>query len=102
MSMLHTINKSPFEKNSLDRCIQMAKSGSSVLLIEDGVYGALRGTTVEQTVRGALDRVTVYVLEPDLKARGMDSANLIEGVALVDYGGFVDLTASHDNIQSWL
>ena len=27
---------------------------------------------------------------------------LIDGVTAVDYGGFVDLVASHPNCQSWL
>ena len=36
--MLHTVNKSPFDKSSLDTCLKFAKAGSSILLIEDGVY----------------------------------------------------------------
>lgn len=41
--LLHTVNKSPFERNALESCLQHAKKGSSVLLIEDGVYGAIKG-----------------------------------------------------------
>ena len=44
--MLHTVNKSPFEKNSLQTCLRLSKPGSSILLIEDGVYGALKGSEV--------------------------------------------------------
>ena len=40
--MLHTVNKSPFEKNSLETCLRLAEDNSSILLIEDGVYGALQ------------------------------------------------------------
>jgi|GEM_PF-5573593 len=32
----------------------------------------------------------------------MDPAGLIEGIERVDYGGFVDLAASHDSVQAWL
>jgi tRNA 2-thiouridine synthesizing protein B len=39
--MLHTVNKSPTDRNSLESCIRLAKKGGSVLLIEDGVYGAM-------------------------------------------------------------
>ena len=39
--MLHTVNKSPFERNALESCLRLAASGSSVLLIEDGVIAAL-------------------------------------------------------------
>jgi tRNA 2-thiouridine synthesizing protein B len=38
---------------------------------------------------------------PDLQARGM-ADRLVEGVATVDYEGFVDLVAEHPNCQSWL
>ena len=44
MTMLHIVNKSPFERNTLDTCLKHAKAGSAILLIEDGVYGALKGT----------------------------------------------------------
>ena len=41
--MLHTVNKSPFERNALESCLRLAASGASVLLIEDGVVAALAG-----------------------------------------------------------
>ncbi len=102
MTMLHIVNKSPFEKSTLDSCLHYAQEGSAVLLIEDGVYAALHGTSVSEKMRGALEMLKVYVLEPDLKTRGMDQSKLLDGVKVVDYGGFVDLTAAHDIVQSWL
>ena len=56
MPMLHTVNKSPFEKDSLDACIAHALEGSAVLLIEDGVYAASAGTAVAARVRDAMLR----------------------------------------------
>lgn len=101
--MLHTVNKSPFEKNSLRSCLSHAKQGSGILLIEDAVYGAVRGTSVENDVQAATQGgYKVYVLGPDLKARGMDAGNLIDGVTVVDYAGFVDLAAEYDKVQAWL
>ena len=52
-------------------------------------------------LRDALSRFKVYALAPDLEARGMHE-RVMEGVATVDYGGFVDLVAEHKNCQSWL
>ena len=102
MAILHTVNKSPFERDTLASCLRLARPGSTILLIEDGVYAALRGTAVEETLRGALADHQILVLEPDLLARGMDPAGLIEGIERVDYGGFVDLAAAHDSVQAWL
>ena len=100
--MLHTINKSPFEKTTLDSCLRFAQEGASILLLEDGVYAAMRGIAAESKMITAGSRHKIYVLGPDLKARGLAVEDVIEGIELVDYGGFVDLTVSHDNVQSWL
>lgn len=102
MSMLHVVNKSPFEKNSLESCLAHAKAGAAILLIEDAVYGALKGTVFESKVLDAKEKCKMYVLEPDIKARGMDREKVIEGIAMVDYGGFVDLTTSHDKVSAWV
>ena len=48
--MLHTVNKSPFEKNSLETCLRLIDDNSAILLIEDGVYGALKNTSISETV----------------------------------------------------
>ena len=75
--------------------------GSALLLIEDGVYAATRGSAAEAGLRQAMQRIQVYALQPDLEARGM-AARVIEGIKLVDYGGFVDLVCARPSCQSWL
>jgi tRNA 2-thiouridine synthesizing protein B len=100
--MLHTINKSPFERNSLDACLRMAKKGSAILFFEDGVIGALKGTVKSDQVAAALADHAVYVLGPDLAARGMSEDSVIDGVKVVDYAGFVDLSVEHDKVQAWV
>ena len=102
MSILHTVNKSPFERNSLESCLKFATDGAAVLLFEDGIYAALAGTSVEPMVTGAIGKLQFYVLGPDLKARGFAEDRVIEGISVVDYAGFVDLAAEHDKVQAWL
>ena len=102
MAMLHTINKSPTDRNTLESCIRLAKKGGSVLLIEDGVYGAMKGTSKSGAVSAAMSNLTFYVLGPDLKARGIGEDKIIDGIKVVDYSGFVDLVTEHDTTQSWL
>ena len=99
--LLHTVNKSPFERNALESCLTHAQKGSAVLLIEDAVYGAVKGTAFSKRVEDALKSVTVYALTPDVETRGVQG-RLIDGVKLVDYGGFVDLVTQHQAVQSWL
>ena len=100
--MLHTVNKSPFEKNSLNSCLNCAAEGSTVLLIEDGVYGAISGAASAKMVQDAMGDVSVYVLGPDLKSRGVDESRLIDGIKVVDYDGFVDLTTDNDTVTAWV
>jgi len=99
--MLHIVNKSPLERGTLDSCLAAAQPGAAVLLIEDGVYAATRGHAGEGKLRAALAHLQIYVLAPDLEARGM-AQSLAEGVKPVDYTGFVELVAQHRNCQSWL
>ena len=99
--MLHIVNKSPSERNALDSCLRLAKKGCTILLIEDGVYGATKGSVVEQKLKAAMADIHVYALWPDLEARGMQDT-VIDGIKQVDYAGFVDLVAESKNVQSWL
>jgi tRNA 2-thiouridine synthesizing protein B len=101
--MLHTVNKSPFERNAFNGCLQVAKDGHSVLLFEDGVYAGLKGTSLEEAVKTALaNNVKMYVLTSDLEARGMRTEQLIDGIQSVDYSGFVGLAVDNNPIQAWL
>ena len=100
--MLHTVNKSPFEKDSLNACLRLAKAGTAILLIEDGVYAAIKGTAVEDKVKAAVGDKKVFALGPDIKARGLDEGQVIDGITVVDYSGFVDLAAENDKVQAWL
>jgi tRNA 2-thiouridine synthesizing protein B len=98
--MLHIINKSPLTNSSFDSCMRVAQSGD-ILLIEDAVYAATAGNAFEGKIREAMGRFKIHVLKPDLDARGFGD-RIIAGILPVDYGGFVDLTTTNNNCQSWL
>ncbi len=102
MAMLHTVNKSPFERNALASCLRLAKKGSAVLLLEDGVLAALDRTAHSDKVKAAAGDLKFYALGPDVRARGLDEANIIDNIEIIDYAGFVDLVAAHENLQAWL
>jgi len=101
MSTLHTVNKSAYERDSLETCVRLASKGNSVLLIEDGVYSAMSGGNKSSIIEGAGD-LNFYVLGPDVKARGISEDRLIDGVKVVDYKGFVELTVDNDKVSAWL
>lgn len=99
--MLHIVNKSPLDRNSLDSAMRLAKPGSTILLIEDGVYAVTNGCQAESKIKEAMKNCTVCALWPDLEARGMQDT-VIDGVKQVDYSGFVDLVAENASVMSWL
>ena len=101
MSILHTVNKSPFERPAVESCVAHALPGSAILLIEDAVYAARAGGRMQTTLE-SLDDVRVYALGPDLKARGIGTDDLFEAVTVVGYDGFVELAVEHDKVQSWV
>ncbi len=100
MALLHTVNKSPFESNTFNTCLGLAKQGSTILLIEDGVYAATTGHSVAEKIKNA-SGITFAVLGPDLQARGLES-KLADDIKVIDYDGFVNMVVEHDSVQSWL
>jgi len=99
--MLHIVNKSHTQTNSLQSCLRLAQAGAALLLIEDAIYAATTSGAASSGIAGAIAKLKVYALQPDVDARGM-AGKLVDGVTAVDYAGFVDLVAEHPNNQSWL
>ncbi len=98
MAMLHLVNKSPYDASSLETASSIMKGDDAMLLIEDGVYAAVRNGKAAASLEG----LKVSVLGPDLAARGIGEDKLIDGVTVVDYAGFVDMVEANDKVQSWL
>jgi tRNA 2-thiouridine synthesizing protein B len=98
--MLHTVNKSPFQNSTLESSLRFISAGDILLLIEDGVYGAMAGSAKSAVVEGAIKAGTeVYALSADLKARAI--TNLVDGVQITNYDGFVDFVEKH-KVHTWL
>jgi tRNA 2-thiouridine synthesizing protein B len=97
--MLYTINKSPLMFGNLKSVLGIAPADDPILLYEDGVYAAARGTASEELVRQALEDHPVYALDADLEARGLTA--LIDGIQVIDYDGFVELVEQH-HVVPWL
>lgn len=99
--MLHIVNKSPDGAGALASCLRIAADGDAVLLIEDAVYAATDALAARCGLAGAMPRLKLFVLLPDLEARGI-AVRRLPGIEPVDYGGFVELVAAHSTSQSWL
>lgn len=97
--MLHTVNHSPFRSDSFESCLRFLLPGDVLLLIEDAVIGVMENNTFSELIKKTMENNEVFVLEPDMKSRGVTRP--IEGVKKIDYDGFVELVEKHQ-ITSWL
>ncbi len=85
MATLHLVNN----PTALQSCLDVAAAGDSVLLIEDGVYGATGEVTK-----------SLLVLASDVEARGLKDriSNTAESI---NYHKFVTLVETHKPIVTW-
>lgn len=100
MSTLHTVNRSPYSHEALRSCVKICAPSDAILLLEDGVLGALPSPHNSHLSVLIQEGVKVFAIDADVQARGLAS-RLISGVTLIDYEGFVELTIQHTRVQSW-
>lgn len=93
--ILHKISSSPFNHLALEHCLQRLNSSDGLLLTQDAVYGLMH-----QTLFSKLTEVhSVYVLEEDAKARGVQVES--DNVQLISYAEFVELSLKYEKVMSW-
>ena len=97
--ILHTVNQSPFNDSSFSECLKFCSKGSSVLLIEDGVYAGKDNTPYSKLIE-THSEIQFYALSADVKARGL-SQHLAPAITLIDDSVFVELAVTHHSVQSW-
>ncbi len=98
--MLYIINHSPYHDDNLLNALRFAQPGNAFVLIADAVTAACTGNPISEAITYAMQNSNVYVLQDDLDARGIDAV-LIEGMRMIDYTAFVDLTLKHQHCVSW-
>ena len=86
--MLLIATQSPFIK-----ALPQQTNGASIILTQDAVIAATQ-------VLAGTDFNRVYALSDDLTARGL-SALVSDGIEVIDYRQFVQLTLCHHPIVSW-
>ena len=104
--LLHTVNKSAFDNSALGDCLAVVSTDDAVLLIENGVYGALNNSPGELAHSENIKQLSAsgtrfYVLQADCEARGLDASTLLALFKTTDDAGFVALAAEASAIQSW-
>ncbi len=86
---LHILNQA----RDLNRCLSLAGSGDSILLIEAAAEAAEESLTDHGEVT-----VPVYALMNDLSTHKRAAAR---GIIAIDWDGMVDLCCRHNPVLSW-
>ena len=101
MSVLHIVSRSGPDDSPLARCLACLNRDDGLLLIDSGVHAAVHGGDQTAQLLDLPSSVAVCVLRPSLVEAGLSEQALIERVVLVDFAGFVDLTAAFETSVTW-
>lgn len=94
---LHTLNATP-NQNAFAQCLRMLGPQDALLLLGDGVYGAIKDTEAAKALQNS--GAELYILEPDARASGLEK-RLAECFKPLDYDGFVELSERFPSQQAW-
>ncbi len=95
--MLHIFSKSSFQTQNIERI----DDGDALLFIESAVYNLIKDSDAGKLLQHKQQSTLFYALESDLQVRGIAQDQLILGVEITDYVGFVQLTVDNPVICSW-
>lgn len=90
MNLLYQLKRSPYGSRDFEHIMLFARAGSHVLLYQDAVLAAAVTDENKRWLEILTHTgVTVHALSEDLSARGV--RNVLPGIDVIDYGGWVDL-----------
>jgi len=81
----------------LELMVEIALNQSSkginvgLAFIQDAVIGLVKGSSIAEILENKNGNLSIYVLGPDLKARGINPNKIISNAKIVSYDDLVDL-----------
>ena len=94
---LHTLSLPP-NSELLESCARLISDEDSLLLLGDGIYASVVGSKY----LNLLDTINckIYALKEDCDLAGLEN-KISKRVAIIDYNGFVSLSAEHEKHIPW-
>lgn len=99
MAILHLVFHPGFEAGDLRQCLAYAGKGDAIMLLAGGVCDACRNFSDREELE--VGDVSIYVLEEDLRVRGILLAAVDPGIKIIGMADFVDLTVQYSRILTW-
>ena len=95
--MLHIIAQSPIDS----AIFQRIGAGDDVLFLDKAVLNLLEKGLLSEVLRSLLFEYQFFALADDLEVRGISSSELLQGITVITYSDFVNLTVKNSLIQTW-
>lgn len=99
--MLHLFNFAFSGHDEAFRCLSRLSDDDRVLFLGNGVACVIKHSPAAGTIQAASENIRLFVLKPDLLARGLATDSLLPGIEPVDYSVFVELAAQQGPVHSW-
>ena len=95
--MLHIINHFPIEAAELDH----TAFGDTIVLTDNAVYAVKQNNEIHKLFKQALKRLNCFVLGSDMKARGLNTDEIVNGVSIIDEIDYEDIADESIAVRSW-
>ncbi|WP_263142037.1 sulfurtransferase complex subunit TusB [Pseudomonas sp. RIT-PI-AD] len=100
MATLNLLSHSPFGSDTFASCLRLLGQDDAIVLSGDAVYALRAATEPRRALEGLPSAIGLFALEEDLQARGL--TNVPQGLVVLDYPGFVDVSLRYTKVNSWL
>jgi len=109
LDMIYLYGNSPRDGAYMDTLIPLIETQSTngvkvgIVLIHDGVINASSKRKATEQVKKLMELpIAVFVMAPDLKARGILLDSINNAVKPINYEDLVDILDSSEKIISWM
>lgn len=95
--MLHVIDHLPIEVTEIEH----AAFGDTIILTENAVHAVEQNNEAHNLFKQALKRLNCFVLGSDMQARGVNTNDIVSGVAVIDETDYNAIADDSIAERSW-
>ena len=95
--MLHIIDHFPIKAAELEK----TTFGDDIVLTENAIYAAIHDNEIHKLLKKAMKRLNCFVLKSAMKARDVDTDDLLSGFNVIDETDYLVIADENIAERSW-
>ncbi|MBU2571085.1 MAG: DsrH/TusB family sulfur relay protein [Gammaproteobacteria bacterium] len=95
--MLHLI----FQSSEVDAVLERIEVGDAVVFIGSSILRLIEGGSKAKILKQSAKICYLCSLSDDLALFGIDQADLVDGIRVIEYAEWVELAVTHQQSLSW-